>query len=247
LLNSASPSPADLLTRYLSLYFHQTLSAATGDAAHSTVETAIKDGGYILAVEGAVPLAIRDACRFADEDFADLLLRAARQAKAVIAIGTCASFGGIPAAPPNLTGAVSVAAVLHKAGIQTPVINLPGCPAHPAWMVGALVHVLKIGLPELDEHLRPKQFYGQILHEQCPYFAQYQKKNFARALGDEGCLFKMGCQGVVTQADCSIRGWNSGVNWCVRARSNCVGCTRPEFAQDPLFPFFRLNETNLHA
>ena len=247
LLNSENPGPADLLTRYLSLYFHQTLSAATGEKAHSAVESAIKSGGYILAVEGAVPLKVKDACRFADEDFADLLSRAARNAKAVVAVGTCASFGGIPAAPPNLTGAESVATALQQAGMQTPVINLPGCPAHPAWMVGSLVYVLKIGLPDLDDKLRPKRFYNQILHEQCPFFAQYQKKNFAKALGEEGCMFKMGCQGVVTQADCSMRGWNSGVNWCVRARTNCVGCARPEFARDPQFPFFRLNESTQHS
>lgn len=247
LLNSENPGPADLLTRYLSLYFHQTLSAATGEVAHQTVEKAIDDGGYILAIEGSIPLGIKDACRFADEDFADLLLRAARKAKAVVSVGTCAAFGGIPAAPPNLTGAVPVTTALQQAGIKTPVINLPGCPAHPAWIVGSLIHVLKIGIPELDEQSRPVQFYGQNLHEQCPYFAQYQKKNFAKALGDEGCLFKMGCQGVVTQADCSMRGWNGGTNWCIRARTNCIGCARPEFAKDPDFPFFRLNEKDLYA
>ena len=242
LLNSKNPGPADLLTRYLFLYFHQTLSAATGETAHSSVEQAIACGGYILAVEGAVPLKIREACRFADEDFADLLFRAARKAKAVVSIGTCAAFGGVPAAPPNLTGATPVAQALQQAGIKVPLINLPGCPSHPAWMVGSLVHVLKIGIPPLDKEGRPLKFYSQNLHEQCPYFAQYQKKNFAKSLGDEGCMFKMGCQGVVTQADCSMRAWNGGTNWCIKSRTNCVGCARPEFARDQQFPFYRLNE-----
>ncbi|WP_429885960.1 hydrogenase small subunit [Geoalkalibacter halelectricus] len=245
LLNSESPGPADLITRYLSLYFHQTLSAATGPTAKDAVERAIAKGGYILVVEGAVPLTLREACKFADENFADQLLRAARSAQAVVSTGTCAAFGGIPAAPPNLTGAAGVDAALKQAGLRRPLINLPGCPAHPAWIVGTLMQVLKVGMPDLDAHLRPKIFYDHLLHEQCPLFALYQKKHFAENLGEEGCLFKMGCQGVITQADCSLRGWNGGVSWCIRGRSNCIGCARPEFALDPRFAFFRLNEENL--
>ncbi|WP_305042299.1 hydrogenase small subunit [Geoalkalibacter sp.] len=245
LLNSESPGPADLITRYLSLYFHQTLSAATGAAAKDAVETAIAKGGYILVVEGAVPLGVKEACKFADENFSEQLLRAARSAQAVVCTGTCAAFGGIPAAPPNLTGAAGVGAALKQAGLARPLINLPGCPTHPAWLVGTLLQVLKSGLPELDELQRPTRFFGQLLHEQCPLFAQYQKKHFAQALGEDGCLFKLGCQGVVTQADCSLRGWNGGVNWCIRGRSICIGCARPEFALDPQFAFFRLNENDL--
>ena len=245
LLNSESPGPADLLTRYLSLYFHQTLSAATGPSAVAAVEKAIAKGGYILVVEGAVPLGIKEACKFADENFADQLVRAARSAQAIVCTGTCSAYGGVPAAPPNLTGATGVSIALNKAGLSRPLINLPGCPAHPAWIVGTLMQVLKVGLPELDALQRPTHFYGHLLHEQCPLFALYQKKHFAENLGEDGCLFKMGCQGVITQADCSLRGWNGGVNWCIRGRSNCIGCARPEFALDPQFPFFRLNEDNL--
>ncbi|MHB8767138.1 MAG: hydrogenase small subunit [Deferrisomatales bacterium] len=242
LLNSESPGPAELLTRYLSLYFHQTLSAATGDAAQQALEKAISAGGYLLVVEGAVPLGFPEACRVAHEPFAALLGRAAARAKAVLAVGTCSSFGGIPAAPPNLTGAASAAAALAKAGVKTPVVHLPGCPPHPAWIVGNLVHVLKVGLPALDEHRRPVRTYGRLLHDQCPHFADYERQKFARALGDGGCLFKLGCQGVVTAADCAYRAWNGGVNWCVRARAPCLGCARPGFAQDPNYPFYRLNE-----
>ncbi|OHB32057.1 MAG: hypothetical protein A2X84_12390 [Desulfuromonadaceae bacterium GWC2_58_13] len=242
LLNSESPGPADLVTRYLSLYFHQTLSAATGEAAKEAMARAIEAGGYILVVEGAVPLGMPEACRIAEENFVSLLTRAASKAKAVVSVGACASFGGIPAAPPNLTGAAAVSEALERAGIQVPLIHLPGCPPHPAWIVGNLVQVLKVGIPELDEFRRPKRTYGQLLHEQCPYFANYQAKKFALHPGDAGCLFKLGCQGVVTHSDCSSRGWNGGVNWCIRGRAVCIGCARPEFAKDPAFPFYRLNE-----
>lgn len=247
LLNSESPGPADLLTRYLSLYFHQTLSAATGSAALRAVERGIAAGGYVLAVEGAVPLGTPEACRFNHEPFDKLLVRAAGAAKAVLAVGTCAAFGGIPAAPPNPTGATPVLDALTRAQVKTPVIHLPGCPPHPAWLVGNLVHLLKVGVPELDPHRRPVRTYGRLLHDQCPYFADYERQKFAKALGDGGCLFKLGCQGVITGADCSLRGWNGGVNWCVRAHAPCAGCARPAFARDPAYPFYRLNEDGFAA
>ena len=242
LLNSESPNPADLLTRYLSLYFHQTLSAATGSVAHEALETAIRAGGYVLIAEGTVPRGMAEACRIADEPYEQLFLRAARNAKAVVAVGACASFGGTPAARPNLTGAASARQTLQAARVSTPLVNLPGCPPHPAWMVGNLVYLLKVGVPEVDEHRRPLRTYGRLLHDQCPHFASYERQEFASALGDEGCLFKLGCQGVVTHSDCSHRGWNGGVNWCVRSRAPCVGCSRHDFAADPDYHFYRLNE-----
>jgi len=247
LLNSESPGPADLITRYLSLYFHRTLSAATGGAALAAVRKALEGSGHVLVTEGAVPLGMPEACVVGEEPYEKLLIRAAEKARAVVCVGSCASYGGIPAAPPNLTGAAPTVETLARAGIRTPVVNVPGCPPHPAWMVGSLVYLLKVGVPALDGHLRPVRTFGHLLHEQCPHFAQYEREQFATRLGEEGCLFKLGCQGVVTHADCSHRGWNGGVNWCVRARAPCVGCARPEFARDPAYPFFRLNESASQA
>jgi len=242
LLNSESPGPADLVTRYLSVYFHQTLSAATGESALQAMASAIDAGGYVLIAEGAVPLEMTEACLIGEEPYSELLTRAARRAQAVVAVGACASFGGIPAAPPNPTGAAPVSTALEQANLSTPLVNLPGCPPHPAWMVGSLVYLMKVGVPKIDEHRRPIRTYGRLLHDQCPHFAQYEREEFAENIGEEGCLFKLGCQGVVTNADCSYRGWNGGVNWCVRARAPCVGCARPGFAQNPEYAFYRLNE-----
>lgn len=245
LINSESPGPADLITRYLSLYFHQTLSAATGQVAMDTLGKAIDQGGYILVVEGAVPVGMPEACMIGEKTFVNLLREAVPKAQAVISVGTCASFGGIPAAPPNPSGAVSVAEFLSAEKLNVPLINLPGCPAHPGWIVGNLVHVLKLGIPKVDDHRRPISTYGKLLHDQCQNFAQYQKKNFVITPGDTGCLFKLGCQGVVTYADCPMRGWNGGINWCVKANAPCVGCARPEFARDEKFAFYRLNEEKI--
>ncbi|PLX93706.1 MAG: hypothetical protein C0621_06950 [Desulfuromonas sp.] len=242
LINSEAPGPAALMTRYLSLYFHQTLSAATGESAVDAVNRAIESGDYLLAVEGAVPVGMPAACRIGHEPYSDLLLRAARRAKAVLAVGTCASFGGIPAAPPSPTGSIGSDVFLRQQGVETACVNLPGCPAHPAWVVASIVHLLKKGIPTLDEHRRPLQIYGKLLHDQCQNFALYQKKEFSTRQGEAGCLFKLGCQGVITHADCPMRGWNGGSSWCVKVNAPCVGCTRPEFSRDPGYAFYRLNE-----
>ncbi len=242
LLNSESPSPADLLTRYLSLYFHQTLAAATGVAAQGCLEQALKEERRILVVEGAVPAGMPHACMLGEESFNDLLLRSARGAQAVVNVGSCACFGGIPGGEENQTGAVGVSSFLKGKKVQTPQFSLPGCPVHPAWIVGTLMQLVRGGSLPTDELGRPRAFYGGLLHDQCPFFAKYQVQEFARHPGDKGCLFKLGCQGPITHADCSLRGWNGGVNWCVRAGGVCVGCARPEFAQHKNYPFYRFNE-----
>jgi hydrogenase small subunit len=174
-------------------------------------------------------------------------VRAAAKAQAIIAQGTCAAFGGIPAAEGNPTGAMSVVSFLKKEGITKPIISLPGCPPHPDWLVGTLVHVLKFGMPALDAEGRPKMFYSKLVHDQCPRFADYERENFAKTFSDDGCLFKLGCLGPNTHADCTLRNWNSGVNSCIKAGAPCIGCTAKEFASRTTFPFFRKSESEQAA
>ena len=235
LLDAESLSPAKLLTQYIHLAFHQTLSSATGHQAVATVNKTIAQGGYLLVVEGAVPAGMPRACVFGDEPFPTQLLRAAKNAKAIVAVGTCASFGGVPAAENNPTGAVSVPRFLTQSGVKTATILVPGCPFHPDWLIGTLTHVLKFGLPPLDTLGRPKAFYGRLLHEQCPRFTDYEREKFARSFGEEGCLFKLGCLGPVTKADCPIRSWN-GINTCIRAGAPCIGCAGEDFVAKRDFP-----------
>jgi hydrogenase small subunit len=239
LLNGDPISPDRLITRYISLAYHPTLSAATGTVAVEAINRLIDAGGFVLAVEGAVPAGMPRACVAADETFGDQLVRAARRSKAVLAIGTCASNGGVPAAEGNPTGAVSVPEFLSAQGITTPVVNIPGCPSHPDWVIGSLAHLLKIGVPPLDAQRRPKAFFGRLLHEQCPRFADYERETFARKAGDPGCLFKLGCLGPITYSDCPVRGWNSGTNHCIRAGAPCTGCASSGFGRDASFPLSR--------
>jgi hydrogenase small subunit len=238
LLNSEAPDPTEIITGYVSLVFHSTLSAATGEVAVDVINRTIEHGGYYLAVEGAIPAGMPRACMLGEEPITNQVLRAARNAKAVISVGACASFGGIPAAENNPTGALSVPTFLTDENVATPVIRVPGCPAHPDWIVGTLVHVLKFGLPELDALQRPTMFYGRMVHDQCPRFSDYERERFAKAFSDDGCLFKLGCLGPVTHADCALRFWNGRTNYCIKAGAPCIGCASEDFALRRSFPFY---------
>ena len=238
LLNSEAPGPAEAMTGYVSLLFHSTLSAATGEVAMDVINRTIEHGGYYLAVEGSMPAGMPKACMLGEEPVTRQVLRAARNARTVISVGACAVFGGIPAAENNLTGAVSVPTFLTSENVTTPVINVPGCPAHPDWIVGTLVHILKFGLPELDALQRPTMFYDRMVHDQCPRFSDYERERFAKAFSDDGCLFKLGCLGPVTHADCALRFWNGRTNYCIKAGAPCIGCASEDFALRRSFPFY---------
>ncbi|MFO7886214.1 MAG: hydrogenase small subunit [Desulfobacteraceae bacterium] len=242
LLNTENPGPAQLLLRYISLVSHQTLSTATGDVFLDTMNKTIEKGNYYLVVEGSLPAGMPEACMMNHEPVTDIVARAAVKSKALITLGTCASFGGIPAAEGNPTGAVSVPDYLKANHIQKEFIRLPGCPAHPDWLVGTLVHLLGFGMPKLDEQQRPRMFYKQLVHDQCPRFADYERENFALKPGDPGCLFKLGCCGPITYADCNIRQWNSGTSSCIQAGAPCTGCASEHYMADKEFSLFRKNE-----
>lgn len=242
LLNSDHPGPAELLTRYISLKFHSTLSTATGHSAMKTLKTALESDDFILAVEGSIPYNMPKACVMGHDTVDDLVALGAKNAKAVVAIGACATFGGIPGAENNPTGAISVPDFLERKNISKPTIRIPGCPSHPDWVVGTLVHVLSFGLPPLDTLGRPKAFFSKLVHEQCPRFRDYEREHFAKTFDDDGCLFKLGCVGTNTHADCSVRFWNSRTNSCIIAGSPCVGCASETFARQNAFPFYRNTE-----
>lgn len=243
LLNSEDPNPARLLTQYLSLKFHSTLSTSSGELSMETIFGTIDEGGYLLVVEGSIPTKILKACKVGEHYFTDLVKTSAKKANAVIAVGTCAAFGGIPAAENNPTGAQSVGDFFRDNAINVPLINIPGCPVHPDWVTGTLVHALKFGLPELDGKKRPKQFFSKLIHDQCPRFADYERERFAENFSEPGCLFKLGCQGPITHADCTTRLWNGGTNTCINAEAPCIGCASEFFAKKVSFPFYRNDQS----
>jgi len=237
-INSSNPGIAQVLTKYISLKFHSTLSTATGKVGMKVIDDVVKAGDYFLVVEGSVPVKMPKACVVGHRPFVDMMRESAKNAKAIIPIGACASYGGIPAAENNPTGAVSIPKFLKDEGINKPTIVIPGCPVHPDWLVGTIVHVQKFGLPALDKYNRPKAFFSKKLHDQCQRFADYEREKFAKTFSEDGCLFKLGCTGPITYADCTVRNWNSNINNCIKAGAPCIGCAGEHFALNKSFPFY---------
>lgn len=244
-LNAKSPEIQDLLLdevipgKHLSMAFHPNISATQGHDAVDVIEKLKKGpkGSFVLVVEGAVSTKDEGIyCEIGEKDGHEItglshLLELAPKAMAIISIGTCSSFGGIPAAAPNPTGAKPVTAVLKDHNISTPVVNIPGCPPHPDWFIGTVATVLIGGLDtvKVDEFGRPKAFYGKLIHDNCPRRGQFDIGNFAKDFGDEGCLYALGCKGPITHSDCPERKWNSGVNWPIGSGHPCIGCVEPFF------------------
>ena len=255
LLNTASPTISNVLVDqvipgvHINLRFHQTIMAGAGEMAVEALEATAneKKGGYVLAVDGAIPSGSTAAyCVMGERggkpvDMETRFSELAEGALAVLAVGTCAAFGGIAAASPNPSNALPVGKVMEAKGIKKPLINVPGCPPHPDWIVGTIASVLIAGLPgakDLDDNLRPLAFYGKLIHENCPRRAYFDEGKFAKKFGDEGCLHELGCKGPITYSDCPLRKWNNGTNWVIGAGAPCNGCTQPEFP-DLTSPFYQ--------
>ncbi len=234
----SSSAPArdvgDLLINTIHLAYHPNLMGAAGESAVDVLRDATT-GDFILAVEGGIPTAFDGhACILWSENGRDVtameaVMQLAPRAKAVLSIGTCSSYGGIPSANPNPTGVKSVAALT---GVKT--INIPGCPSHPDWIVWTIAQLLANKIPSLDSTGRPKTLFATTIHDKC----SRRGKEWALSPGEEGkCLRGLGCKGPNTRADCATRLWNSGNNWCVGANSLCLGCTETGFP-DRFSPFY---------
>ncbi len=246
LLNSVHYTTVDdLLVNTVDMQFQSNLMAATGDLAVSAVEAAGAEPGYILIVEGAIPIgaAGRYCMLWPNMSMHDALVQFGANASYIVALGACASFGGVTGGTPNPTDATGVGGII---GANDPrLVNIPGCPAHPDWLVGTLVYIITNGhAPPLDAHRRPLQFYGKRIHDNCFKRREYCGEGiFAQQYGDDGCMEFLGCKGKHTYSDCPLRKWNSGgpgeygVNWCVESRNPCIGCVNPTYP-DGMSPFY---------
>jgi hydrogenase small subunit len=222
-----------LIFEAISLDYQHTLQAAAGDAAERAREQAMKDnwGQYLLIVDGSIPTGNAGFSTIAGHDNLTMLKEAAAGAAAIVALGTCAAYGGIPGAAPNPTGAVPVGEVVK----DKPIINVPGCPPIPVVITGVLVEYLTFGkLPALDALGRPKAFYGQTIHDRCYRRPFYERGQFAESFDDEGarqgwCLYKLGCKGPTTYNACATVKWNNGTSFPIEAGHGCIGCSQPGF------------------
>jgi len=218
----------------ISLDYHHTLQAASGHAAEQARDEAMKafHGQYLLLVDGSIPL--KDGgvySTIAGRTNLDMLEEAAKGAAAIVAVGSCAAFGGLPNAQPNPTGAVAVSDIVK----DKPIVNISGCPPIPAVITGVLAHYLTFGeLPALDELGRPKAFYGETIHDRCYRRPFYDQGKFAKTFDDEGarngwCLYELGCKGPTTYNACATTKWNAGTSYPIQSGHGCLGCSEPDF------------------
>jgi quinone-reactive Ni/Fe-hydrogenase small subunit len=248
LIRNANPGVDELLLDLISLEYAEVLMAPSGDAAERQLEQAIEryDGRYIAVFEGSVPIADRGAFLTigpAGHTGTDIVEHVARHAAAVIAAGSCAAYGGIPAARPNPTGALGVGDFLRTRNVATPVVNLPACPVSSTNIVGTILEFALFGrLPSLDAYGRPLWAYADRIHDKCERRGHFDAGQFVEGWSDaEGlkrglCLFKVGCKGPMSYNNCGVVRYNDGTSWPIMAGHGCIGCSEPNF-WDALTPF----------
>ena len=235
LLRTSHPALAELLLDLISLDYHETLFAAAGHQAESALEKAMTEnaGKYVLVVEGSVP--VKDDgiyCKIGGRTAIDILKTTAEKAGAIVAIGSCASWGGVASADPNPTGATGVPMVLEG----KTVVTIPGCPSNPYNLLGTVLQYATLGtLPALDELGRPLFAYRRTIHEDCPRRAHFDAGRFAKQFGDEGhrlgyCLYELGCKGPQTHANCSNLKFGDVDCWPIGLGHPCIGCTEQSMA-----------------
>lgn len=239
LTRAAEPTLEQFLLRYLSLDYHHTLQAASGEAAEAARRAALAAarGSGLLVVDGTVPEGFAGAaCTIAGESALTLLRECMAAAKWVVAVGSCAAFGGLPAARPDPTGARSVAELMAAGKVpRRTLVNVPGCPPVPEVMAGVLAWLLAHGSPPpLDDLQRPLLYYGETVHDRCARLPHYRAGRFAQRFDDEGarrgwCLRDLGCRGPQTHNACSRLRWNLDTANPMEAGHPCIGCAEPGF------------------
>lgn len=240
-IRSQSPLASDVVLNMISLEYDDTLAAAAGEPFEHHLKEILKrnKGGYILAVEGGVPLADNGIhCMVGGRPFLAALKETAAGAAAIIEYGSCAAWGGIQAAKPNPTKSVAVSDVISG----KPIVKVPGCPPIPEVMTGVIMHYALFGqLPPLDSQGRPKQFFGNRIHDTCYRRPFFDSGMFAEKFDDAGskagwCLYKLGCRGPEAYNSCGNMRWWNGLSYPIQSGHGCIGCSSKNFwDQDPFY------------
>lgn len=247
-LRASHPLVQQILLEMISLDYTDTLMAASGFQAEAVKEECIKNnfGNYIMLVEGSIPMGSPGYCTIAGHSALQEFEEGAAGAQAIIAWGTCASFGCIQHARPNPTHAEPV----HKIYSKKQIINVPGCPPIADVMAGVITYILTFDkLPELDLMGRPLAFYGRRVHDTCYRRPAYDAGLFVQSFDDENakkgyCLYYMGCKGPNTFNSCAVIKWNDGVSYPIQSGHGCIGCAEPDFWD--YGPFYR-HIPNVHG
>jgi hydrogenase small subunit len=242
-LRASKPTIAQIVLDVISLEYHETIMAPSGKMAEKSLMDVVKNqkGKYITIVEGAIPMADGGIyCTVGGRTALSIAREVCGNAAATLAIGSCASWGGIPSAKPNPTGAVGV----REAVPGATVVNLPGCPVNPENLTATIVHFLTFGsFPQLDSHNRPLFAHGQRVHDNCERRAHFDAGQFVRVWGDEGhrqgwCLYEMGCKGPEANLNCPTIKYNEGTSWPVQGGHGCIACAADN-NWDTMYPFYK--------
>ena len=251
LLCAEDPNLFDLLSGAgLEFLWHPTLSAETGAPVRRMLEDILegRQALDILCVEGSILRGPNGTGRFhmlsgTGKPMLDWVRDLAPHAGYVVAVGTCATYGGVTSAGENPADAVGVqydgahiggalpASFVSRAGL--PVINIAGCPTHPDWVTETLLLIAagELGRGQLDGFARPRFYADHLVHHGCPKNEFYEYKASATKLSEIGCMMEhLGCIGTQAVGDCNIRSWN-GEGSCTRAGYPCINCTAPEFEE----------------
>lgn len=233
---SLYPSIGDMILGRVSLRYHEALMAGSGHVAEAAYHEAVKEGGFVLCVEGSIPKADDRFCMIGGRPFREIVEEAGAKAMAIIAVGACATYGGIPAAGP--TQGVGVSKIITS----KPIINISTCPVHPDHLTGTVLYYLTTKkLPPLDKQGRPTMYFGELVHDNCRRRSYFDNYMFLKDWNDPAqknwCLYEKGCKGPDTYSDCPVRRWNDGLNFCIDCGAGCMGCSEPDFyaGMSPLY------------
>lgn len=248
LLRSGNPQTdrltvENLILNFISLDYHEALQVAAGEQAEAARRAAMQAnfGNYVLIVDGSVPTADTEwFLAIAGQSGLSMLRETIEGAALVISIGTCASFGGIPAAMPNPSKAMGVGDLMAAGLVPArTLMNISGCPPVPEAITGSIAYFLVNGaLPPLDGLRRPMLYFGKTVHDCCPRLNHFEAGEFATSFDDDGarqghCLLLLGCKGPDTFNACNTNKWNQGTSSPTQAGHGCIGCSEPNFWDHP--------------
>lgn len=267
LLQASDPDIYDAIKELtVKISFHPTLMPEFGDEAINKLKNTDPD---ILVLEGSIPTGdVKHACLIGEKkgnpftlnDWIENLVP--RTKKGIVGFGTCASFGGIPGArdftgksPTNAVGLHEYFKMDKAPTPPVPVLNIPGCPGHPDWLLSIVAGLLLGAEIPTDDKGRPTKFFSHPVHDGCQRRDSYDEREFAESFKetdiDKGkCLLRLGCRGPLAPAACTQTLWNGGTSVCMDAGAPCIGCMHPGFPDEMSLPtsfYEEMRPTELHV
>ncbi len=254
-LCSKRPDLSELKDQYqIDIVFHPSISPNSGKKIRKLLTKYEKETIDLLIIEGGVITGPNNTGRyhiFAGKPFMEWVASISQNARYVIAVGSCSSFGGIPVISPNVNNTKGLQFLMRSHGgflgkkfrstSGLPVVNIPGCPAHWQNVITALIDISlqRFKAEDLDEYNRPAYLFHDYLHHGCPRNEYFEYRQEATHIGEPGCMFEnLGCKGPLVKCNANIHRWFDGWGSCTWSGFPCIGCVSPGFPKES-FPLFK--------